>query len=253
MEKLDAFATHSVLLLGLGVAAAFLAAVAQTIKSKGMGNLNGGVLVVGICLSSIAGLYLQHWVRDYLLTTNAQSLQVGKLARFLFGLCDVASIVSLLAASALGGTLTGFASIRQRQAGHVTRGTQVTSSKRWQTNTRKARARHGPFITIAGCSLVRDDEIKHFSVFGTTGTGKSVAIREMLMGAQTRGDRAFIADPDGGFLARFYNPARGDVILNPFDARSAAWDMMGEVPSDFAADQLAESLIPDPGGSADTS
>ena len=42
-------------------------------------------------------------------------------------------------------------------------------------------------------------------MIGTTGTGKSTAIRELLEGALARGDRAVIADPDGGYLARFYD------------------------------------------------
>ena len=254
LQKLDAFASNAVLLLGLSLAAALLAALAQTIKSKGMGNLNGWLLLVGVAVSGVLGFYVEHWVRDYLMDTNAQSFRAGgRFARLLFGFCDVASILALVGAGAFGGAMTALASIRRSAAGQVTRGAQITSSKRWQSDTRKAHGKRGPFITIAGCGLERKDEIKHFSVFGTTGTGKSIAIREMLMGAQARGDRAFIADPDGGFLARFYDPARGDIILNPFDARSAAWDMMGEVPNDFAADQLAASFIPDPGGSADTS
>ena len=44
------------------------------------------------------------------------------------------------------------------------------------------------------------DETKHFKMVGTTGTGKSTAIRELLDGALARGDRAVIADPDGGYL-----------------------------------------------------
>jgi len=46
-------------------------------------------------------------------------------------------------------------------------------------------------------------------------------MREILTNALARGDRAVIADPDGGYLERFYDPVRGDVILNPFDERSA--------------------------------
>jgi type II secretory pathway predicted ATPase ExeA len=34
------------------------------------------------------------------------------------------------------------------------------------------------------------DETKHFKLIGTTGTGKSTAIREMLSAALARGDRA---------------------------------------------------------------
>jgi hypothetical protein len=58
-------------------------------------------------------------------------------------------------------------------------------------------------------------------MIGTTGTGKSTAIRELLTGAIARGDRAIIADPDGSYRQLFYNPTRGDVILNPYDASAA--------------------------------
>ena len=93
------------------------------------------------------------------------------------------------------------------------------------------------------------DETKHFKFIGTTGTGKSTAIREMLSAALARGDRAVIADPDGGYLSHFYNPDRGDVILNPFDPDSVKWNLLGEITNDYDVDQLARSLIPDSGGS----
>ncbi|HVN45277.1 MAG TPA: type IV secretion system DNA-binding domain-containing protein [Steroidobacteraceae bacterium] len=100
-------------------------------------------------------------------------------------------------------------------------------------------------ITLAGLPVAAEDEAKHFKLLGTTGTGKSTAIREMLTAALARGDRAVIADPDGGYLREFYDASRGDVILNPFDIRSAKWDLFGEITNDYDVDQLARSLIPD--------
>ena len=41
---------------------------------------------------------------------------------------------------------------------------------------------------------------------------------------------------------------RGDVILNPFEPRSAKWDLFGEISNDYDVDQLARSLIPGPRG-----
>jgi len=38
-----------------------------------------------------------------------------------------------------------------------------------------------------------------------------------------------IADPDGSYEKAFYNPQRGDVISNPFDARSARWSVLGNL------------------------
>jgi hypothetical protein len=111
---------------------------------------------------------------------------------------------------------------------------------------------HGPSahqagrqVTLAGVPVAAADEVKHFKLIGTTGTGKSTAIQELLSAALRRGDRAVIADPDGGYLRRFYDAGRGDVILNPFEARSARWDLFAEISDDYDVEQLARSLIPD--------
>ena len=60
--------------------------------------------------------------------------------------------------------------------------------------------------TLAGIAVPALDETKHFKLIATTGTGKSTAIREVLRTVLSRGDRALIADPDGGYLERFYRP-----------------------------------------------
>jgi hypothetical protein len=103
-------------------------------------------------------------------------------------------------------------------------------------------------VTLAGIAVAPLDETKHFKLIGTTGTGKSTAIRELLSGALQRGDRAIIADPDGGYLARFKDTSRGDVVLNPFDPDSLKWDLFGEINNAYDIDQLARSLLPDQGG-----
>jgi len=100
-------------------------------------------------------------------------------------------------------------------------------------------------ITLAGLPITPEDEVKHFKLIGATGTGKSTAIHELLSAAMGRGDRAVIADPDGGYLRRFYDRERGDVILNPFEPASARWDLFGEIRDDYDVEQLARSLIPD--------
>jgi type IV secretory pathway TraG/TraD family ATPase VirD4 len=103
-------------------------------------------------------------------------------------------------------------------------------------------------LTLAGVPVPESDETKHFKMIGTTGTGKSTAIRELLTGALERGDRAVIADPDGSYLNRFYDPHRGDQILNPFEPRAARWDLFREMTTMHDADQLSRSLIADAEG-----
>jgi hypothetical protein len=107
---------------------------------------------------------------------------------------------------------------------------------------------HSVRLTLAGLVVPQADETKHFKFIGTTGTGKSTAIGELLAAALRRGDRAVIADPDGGYLRRFYDPKRGDIVLNPFDQRSVKWDLFGEISQPYDVEQLSRSLLPDAEG-----
>ena len=126
-----------------------------------------------------------------------------------------------------------------------------------QAATRKlrAKARRAPpaqppppiSLTVAGVAIPFGDEFKPFKCIGTTGTGKSTVIRELLHAALGRGDRAVIADPDGGYLSRFCDPGRGDVIGNPFDLRSAKWNLFAELRNAYDVDELAQAFIPDRG------
>src|SRR6185312_12550981 len=100
-------------------------------------------------------------------------------------------------------------------------------------------------ITLAGIAVPEADETKHFKLMGTTGSGKSTAIAELLAGALRRGDRAIIADPDGGYLRRFFDRRRGDAVLSPFEPGGAKWDLFGEIRAEYDIDQLALALIPD--------
>src|SRR6185312_60783 len=120
------------------------------------------------------------------------------------------------------------------------------SSHSHPTQHRRAshRARSDEAITLAGVPIAPLDETKHFKLIGTTGTGKSTAIRELLRRALERGDRAVITDPDGGYLLSFHDRYRGDVVLNPFEEYSVRWDPFAEVRELYDVDQLASGLIP---------
>jgi type IV secretory pathway TraG/TraD family ATPase VirD4 len=146
----------------------------------------------------------------------------------------------------LFGYLGGLAAARAKTDFTHKRGTRIEDGTRLQKRKRRSRAGQ---ITLAGLPVPEPDECKHFKMVGTTGTGKSTAIRELLDGALARGDRAVIADPDAGYLTRFYDPGRGDVILNPFDPRAHAWNLYGELAAAHDVEQLARSLIPDHDGS----
>jgi hypothetical protein len=119
----------------------------------------------------------------------------------------------------------------------------AAQSGRRRTRARERGASMG--VTIAGIPIPAADETKHFKLIGTTGAGKSTAITELLSGALRRGDRAIIADPDGGYMRRFFDARRADVILSPFEPGGVKWDLFGEIREEYDIDQLALALIPD--------
>jgi len=156
---------------------------------------------------------------------------------------EMAGLVTLI----IFGYLAGVAAARNRSDRTHKRGTRIEDGTR-RRQRKPSRKGQATTLALAGIPIPPLDETKHFKMVGTTGTGKSTAIRELLAGALARGDRAVIADPDGGYLNRFYDSARGDVILNPFDARAHRWDLYGELKAAHDVEQLARSLIPDHDG-----
>lgn len=104
-------------------------------------------------------------------------------------------------------------------------------------------------VPLAGGWILPECECQHVKIVGTSGSGKSTAIKHMLSVIERRpGQRAVIVDPDGGYARLFFNPARGDRILNPFDSRGTGWDVAADIREDYEARHLAAALIPDASG-----
>ncbi|HGA2320761.1 TPA: type IV secretion system DNA-binding domain-containing protein [Pseudomonas putida] len=95
--------------------------------------------------------------------------------------------------------------------------------------------------TIGGVPIPTDVETQHFSISGSTGSGKSTAIKEMMIGPIKRRERMFILDPDGEFLSLFWKP--GDIILNPFDSRTSGWNFFNEIRDPYDFERFAKSII----------
>ena len=125
------------------------------------------------------------------------------------------------------------------------RGTRVLSGWRvWSRARRQPTGSDDRTLALAGVRIQPLEETKHFKLIGTTGTGKSTAIRELLRSALERGDRAVITDPDGGYLTSLYDRYRGDVVLNPFEKHAVKWNPFTEIRELYDVDQLAGGLIP---------
>jgi len=85
-------------------------------------------------------------------------------------------------------------------------------------------------------------EPKHIQVMGDTGVGKTTLLIQMLSQIEDRGDSAIIYDPAGEFIQRFYRAGRGDIVLNPLDARSPYWSPSSELKTPAEARTIAASL-----------
>ncbi|EHW5621988.1 TPA: type IV secretion system DNA-binding domain-containing protein, partial [Escherichia coli] len=91
--------------------------------------------------------------------------------------------------------------------------------------------------------IIRDSEIQNFCLHGTVGAGKSEVIRRLANYARQRGDMVVIYDRSGEFVKSYYDPSI-DKILNPLDARCAAWDLWKECLTQPDFDNTANTLIP---------
>ncbi len=89
-------------------------------------------------------------------------------------------------------------------------------------------------------------EAQHMQFIGDTGAGKSALMFQVLRQVSSRGDSAIVYDPAREFVKRFYNPERGDVILNPLDRRCPYWGPAEELRSRSEAKALAVSLFQPP-------
>lgn len=119
------------------------------------------------------------------------------------------------------------------------RGTRMISHRGLQRQTREpGRAQ----VMVADTPMPTWLETLHLLVAGATGTGKTVALGQVIETVLRRSDRLIIVDPNGTFLSRFYFP--GDVILNPFDRRSQGWSIFNELRDAYDFKRYALSVVP---------
>ncbi len=147
--------------------------------------------------------------------------------------------------------------LRELAEGRVLRGPELVTRARFNYQyggqgigfTTLARLSPAEWLNFSNRCRVRiplKDENKHIVIKGDTGGGKTSIISEILLQLEERGDTAIVFDPRGVFVSHFYNPARGDKILNPVDRRMPYWRPSDEVQYAPEAAALAASLFPEP-------
>ena len=79
--------------------------------------------------------------------------------------------------------------------------------------------RAGPPAASPGYPGPERAETQHTIVSGTTGSGKTVLISDLVSQIRKRGERCILYDKMGTYTRSFFVPAR-DVLMNPLDARA---------------------------------
>ena len=141
---------------------------------------------------------------------------------------------------------------RQLEARRRIRGAELATARqlRWRIRPLRRRAlalvsaRAAPApCRIAGVPYPERAETRHTIVSGTTGSGKTVLISDLVAQIRQRGERCVIYDKMGSYTRSFFDKDR-DVLLNPLDARSPRWSPFHEARSPRDFDTMAAALIP---------
>lgn len=177
---------------------------------------------------------------------------------------DVLALAKILCVSAffllaIGGLYLDWKNNRRREKGIIRRGSKLMERDEFN----RALKSNGVGFPVEGPASIRelllaprwrrgvirlpqDAETSHLLVVGSTGTGKSQLLVQLMHEIQYRPEGAIIYDPDGEFAAEFYDPQRGDVILNPLDKRCPYWCPASELAGNEESLTLAAALFPDP-------
>lgn len=88
-------------------------------------------------------------------------------------------------------------------------------------------------IKIGNMRLVKDSETRHIIVTGTTGSGKTNLINNILPQVILAKRPAVVIDQTGEMIAKYYDKGRGDIIFNPLDSRTHSWDFWTDNSNDI--------------------
>ena len=105
-------------------------------------------------------------------------------------------------------------------------------------------------IPIGQIHMVKGSEDRHMLIHGTTGSGKSTAIKKIIHQIEEMGDKYIVFDKSCDLTHHFYNPEKS-IILNPFDERSATWTVWADARDSADLKGIAEALMPMPPGNSE--
>lgn len=104
--------------------------------------------------------------------------------------------------------------------------------------------------SIAQIPFPRNVEFLHTIILGSTGTGKTNGILDLVDQIRRNGDRAIVYDKMGTFTSTYYDASK-DIILNPLDARSKSWSFFKEIRNESDYDYMSSAFIQEKKGNSD--
>lgn len=84
-------------------------------------------------------------------------------------------------------------------------------------------------------------------VKGAQGSGKSLAIHDLMRQVFAKGRKSIIHDPSGEFFSAYYRPGK-DFFFNPALVGSVPWSIFSELKYTYDADTLAQAFLPPKAG-----
>jgi len=154
-------------------------------------------------------------------------------------------ITAVLFGFALGGLICWLLGLFQKEIfsgapfTDFLRGTSIVAPDQLSRLTRE---RDQQQITLANIPMPKRLECLHIMIAGSTGSGKSVLIREIAFSALLRGDRIIVADPNGEIYSKFGKAE--DIILNPYEIRSQGWSFFNEIRHEYDFKRFSLSIVP---------
>lgn len=158
-----------------------------------------------------------------------------------FGLLTLLSVI--LAAGLIGWVLGTDKYLRGARLGKIGEVKRVISKWNRQQAKIMGAEDYEPY-RIVGVPYPLRSETQHTMFVGSTGSGKTQGISEIVAQIKDRGDRGIVYDKMRSFVSRFYDPAT-DYILNPLDARCPPWDIFADARDTVDWENMAQAIIPD--------
>ena len=113
----------------------------------------------------------------------------------------------------------------------------------WRWLLLRSRGRGARPYRIADIPWPKGAETRHTIVSGTTGSGKTVLIADLVEQIRKKGERCIVYDKMGSYTETFFDERR-DILLNPLDWRAPRWSPFLEARTARDFDTMAAALIP---------